>query len=117
MDEKREARAEKGDLRLRDKPVWDKTREQLDAVRLILDPENPIGPRTCCYHLLSIGLLDSTDDFQNMSKKINDARKRHEGHRDSLPDEGFIPPDQPSVQSKSRLASQHIRARNRRTAS
>ncbi len=89
MNALREARVAKGDMRMREKSIAVHTREQLDAIKEILDTDNPIGIRTCCYHLLSLGLLNSTKDFSNMAKKINDARKRHEDDRDYLPDEGF----------------------------
>jgi hypothetical protein len=85
----REARFAKGDMRMRDKPIASHTRAQLDEVRKILDIDNGISVRSCCYHLLTLGLLNSTKDFSNMAKKINAARKRHEDDRDYLPDEGF----------------------------
>ncbi len=66
------------------------TIQQLDAVRAILNPQNPISVRSCCYHLLSLGLLSSTKDFSNMGKKITDARLRDEDDPNSLRDDCFV---------------------------
>jgi hypothetical protein len=66
------------------------TVRQLDAVRELLDPENPISVRGCCYHLLSMGLLDSTEDFNGMCKKITDARLRENDDPSFLPDNCFV---------------------------
>jgi hypothetical protein len=67
------------------------TIEQLDAVRAILDSANPISVRSCCYHLLSVGLLSSTKDFANMQSKITHARIRESNDEpNSLPDNCFV---------------------------
>jgi hypothetical protein len=66
-----------------------KTIEKLDAVRAILSPDNPIDVRSCCYHLLSLGLLESTAKFGGMNRHITAARIRDEGDN-SLPDNCFL---------------------------
>jgi hypothetical protein len=63
---------------------------QLNAVRAILNPDNPISVRSCCYHLLSLGLLESTEDFNNMCKKITAARLRESEDGNFLPDDCFV---------------------------
>jgi hypothetical protein len=63
---------------------------QLDAVRELLSPENPLSVRSCCYHLLSIGLLSSTNDFNAMCAKITAARLRESDDPNFLSDDCFV---------------------------
>lgn len=68
----------------------DKTIERIAAIRTILDPNNPVGVRFCCYHLLSIGLLESTKQFPSMYPIVTAARHREPDDPHYLPDNCFV---------------------------
>jgi hypothetical protein len=68
----------------------DHTIEQINAVRDFVSPAQPMSVRSCCYHLLSLGLLKSTKDFPNMQSKITHARLRNEDEENYLDDDCFV---------------------------
>ena len=68
----------------------DFTVKQLDAVREFISPDMPLSVRTCCYHLLSLGLLESTENFSTMIQKITQARLRDEDDPNYLNDDCFV---------------------------
>jgi hypothetical protein len=67
-----------------------RTIEILDAVRAFLDVDNPVGVRSCCYHLLSLGILKSTREFDGAQAHIKNARLRDEDDPNFLPDDAFV---------------------------
>jgi hypothetical protein len=85
-EESQRAREERGDWAR----VFPETARQLAAIRPLLDPDNPISVRTCCYHLLSLGLLESTDNFASMQAKITAARLRESDDPNFLEDDCFV---------------------------
>jgi len=50
-----------------------KTMERIDALKTFLSVDQPISKRAALYRLLSMGLIDSTDDFHNVNRALNRA--------------------------------------------
>jgi hypothetical protein len=48
--------------------------ELLGALRSFLTPDRPVSARYCGYHLLSMGVLQSTKQFHNLNRRMNRYR-------------------------------------------